>query len=280
MLKKAVVGSLAAATLGTMMFGGDAFSYVKTGFNEVHDAVRAEVPIEFELERARGEVEALVPEIHKSLHVIATQQVEVENLKETIAHKQASLADQEEAILALNEDLKSGDTQFVYAGHKYTSNEVQRDLTERFNRFKVAGETLKSQQEILAAKEKALSAHSDTLEGMLSQKKTLEVQLERLDAKLRTVEARKQICSLEIDDSKLAKAKSLIAEIDKKLDVEARLLDAEGNFAGLIPVETKTEVPVDISEQVAKYFAGEQAELDAVDAKIVSLEEAGHEEVE
>src|SRR5690606_27227640 len=106
MMKKALVGSVAAATLSAMMFGGDAVSYVKTGFSEVHEAVRAEVPVEFEIERARHEVEALVPEIHKSLHVIAKQQVEVENLKETITHKQASLEDQEEAILALNEDLK------------------------------------------------------------------------------------------------------------------------------------------------------------------------------
>lgn len=272
MLKKAIVGSVAAATLGTMMFGGDAVSYVKTGFNEVHDAVRAEVPIEFELQRARDEVEAIIPKIHDSLHVIAEQQVEVENLKETIAHKTASLEDQEEAILALNEDLKTGETQFVYAGHKYTSKEVERDLAERFNRFKVAKETLKAQQEILAAKEKALSTHSSSLEGMLSQKKDLEVQLERLHAKMRTIEARKQVCSLNIDDSQLSKAKSLIAEIDKKLDIEARLLDAEGNFAGLIPVETKTEVPEDISEQVASYFDGNPAEFDAVDAKIVALE--------
>jgi len=272
MMKKAIVGSVAAATLGTMMFGGDAVSYVKTGFNEVHEAVRSEVPIEFELQRARDEVDAIIPKIHDSLHVIAEQQVEVENLKETIAHKTASLEEQEEAILALNEDLKTGDTQFVYAGHKYTSKEVERDLAERFNRFKVAQETLKAQQEILAAKEKALATHSSSLEGMLSQKKDLEVQLERLHAKMRTIEARKQVCSLNIDDSQLSKAKSLIAEIDKKLDVEARLLDAEGNFAGLIPVETKTEVPEDISEQVASYFDGNPAEFDAVDAKMAALE--------
>jgi hypothetical protein len=214
-----------------------------------------------------------MPEINKSLHVIAEQQVEVENLEQTIAHKQAALEDQEEAILALNADLKSGDTKFVYAGHKYTAAEVQRDLAERFNRFKVAEETVKAQHEILDAKQKALKANTSKLEGMLSQKKDLEVQLERLEAKLRTVEARKQISSLEIDDSKLAKAKSLIKEIDKKLDVQARMLDAEGNFTGLIPVETKTEVPVDISEQVAKYFDGDASRVDAVEAKIVSLEE-------
>ncbi len=275
MLKTAVMGSLAVVTAGSFFFGRDAVSYVTTGASSLRNAVRSEVPIEFEMERAKHEVEQLVPEIHRSLKVVAEQQVEVENLRATIEKKAVALGDQEEAILALNEDLKSGDEQFVYAGYSYTANEVQRDLTERFNRFKVAEATLKDQQHILAAKEQALSSHTETLEGMLSQKKDLEVRLEQLMARMQMIQARKQISSLSIDDSKLAQVKSLINEIDKKLDVEAKMLDAEGNFLGLIPVETKTNVPVDISEQVASYFSGDAAgPVDAIDAKIASLEDA------
>ncbi len=275
MLKKAILGSLAVVTASTFLFGRDAVSYLTTGASSIRDAVRSEVPIEFELERAKKAVEELVPEIHRSLKVVAEQQVEVENLRATIEKKTAALEEQEEAILALNEDLKSGDEQFVYAGYSYTANEVQRDLTERFNRFKVAEATLKDQQQILAAKEQALESHTETLEGMLSQKKDLEVQLEQLMARMQMIQARKQISNLSIDDSKLAQVKSLINEIDKKLDVEAKMLDAEGNFLGLIPVETKTNVPVDISEQVASYFSGDaEAPVDAVDAKIASFEDA------
>ncbi len=275
MLKKAIMGTLAMATVGTFVFGWDAMSYVKTGAREVRNAVKSEVPLEFELERAREEVNQLLPEIRRSLHVIAEQQVEVEHLNRAIARRAENLAEQEEAILSLNADLKSGGTQFVYAGHSYTAGEVQRDLSERFSRFRVAEETLKQDKSMLVAKEKSLEAHRQTLEGMLSQKKTLEVELERLNAKLRTIQARKQICSLEIDDSKLARAKSLIAEIDKKLDVEATLLDSEGNFAGLIPVETRTEIPENIALQVDTYFTERDqagtAPVDAIDAKIATL---------
>jgi chromosome segregation ATPase len=285
MLKKAIIGTVAATSLGTFLFGRDAVSYVKTGVGNIRDAVRAEVPLTFEMERAKKEVQALVPEIHKSLKLVAEQQVEVDNLREVLAQKETDLTNQQEAILALNKDLKSGETQFVYAGHTYTAGEVQRDLSERFNRFKIAEEAQRAQQQILAAKEQALASHRETLEGMLSQKKDLEVQLEGLMARMQTIEARKQVTSLSIDESKLARAKALIREIDQKLDVEARLLDAEGNFAGLIPVETKTEVPVDIARQVESYFQRETAavtasgestdtdeSVDAVDAKIAALQ--------
>lgn len=272
MLKKAILGTLAAAGASGFFFGTDAVSYVKTGIASVRDAVRSEVPIEFEMERAKKEVQDLVPEIHKSLKLVAEQQVEIENLRSAVEKKTAALEEQEEAILALNEDLKSGDTQFVYAGRTYTVSEIQRDLTERFNRFTVAQATLKDQQSILAAKEQALKSHTETLEGMLSQKKDLEVQLEGLMARMQTIQARKQISDLSIDDSKLARAKSLINEIDKKLDVEAKILDSEGNFVGLIPVESKPEVDTDISERVAQFFSQqEESDVDAVDAKIASL---------
>ncbi len=277
MFKKAFMGSLAVVTASTFFFGRDAVSYVTTGVSSLREAVRSEVPIEFEMERAKHEVAELVPAIHKSLKIVAEQQVSVENLRANIDQKTAALEEQEEAILALNEDLKTGDEQFVYAGHSYTSNEVQRDLTERFNRFKTAEATLKDQQQILTAKEKALEQHRSTLEDMLSQKKTLEVELERLMARMQMIAARKQISSVSVDDSQLAKAKSLISEINQKLDVEAKLLDAEGNFLGLIPVETTPEVSVDIALQVDSYFGSKSdirsGNLDAVDAKIVSLDE-------
>lgn len=260
MLKKAVVGSLAVATLGTFVFGRDAWSYLRTGAQSVREAVKSEVPIEFEIERARREVEQLLPEIRKSLHVIAQEQVEVEHLGEAIAKREASLEGQEEAILTLSADLKSGGTQFVYAGRNYDAKAVQRDLAERFNRFKVTEDTLRREREVLVAKETALESHRETLESMLSQRKDLGVELERLEARLRTVEARKQISELNIDDSQLARVKALIREIDKKLDIEDELLNAEGNFSGLIPIEKESDVPADIAQQVQEYFSSRGTE--------------------
>lgn len=260
MIKKIAIGSLAVAAVGTFVFGRDAFSYLTTGVETVRDTVRGEVPVEFEIERARHEVEQLVPEIRRSMHVIAKEQVECEHLQEAIARREAELGDQEEAILALSAHLKSGETHFVVHGRSYNDDEVQRDLTERFNRYQVAEEALNADKDTLAARQQALQAHRDTLESMLSQRKSLEVEIERLEARVRTIEARKTISDFAVDDSQLARCKEMIREIDGKLDVEEELLDADANFAGLIPIEEETAVPEDIVEQVESYFSQEKSE--------------------
>jgi hypothetical protein len=256
MIRKVACGTLAMAAIGGLVLGKEMFSYARTGLASARDTFRREVPLEFEIERARQEVEQLLPEVRKSLHLVAEEQVEVGQLKTSLAKREAGLAEQEEAILSLSDDLKSSDARFVYAGHHYSRNEVEKDLAERFNRFKIAEETVKRERQLLSAKEAALTANQDTLEGMLSQKKNLEAELERLEARLRTVAARKQINGLEVDDSQLNRVKSLIATIEKRLDVEDAVLAAEGNLTGLIPVEKhEAETTAGIAQKVDDYFS-------------------------
>lgn len=263
MFKKVIAGTLALTAIGTFIFGRDVFSYVRAGFSTTRAAIRSEVPLEIEIERAKQEVAQLLPEVRKSMHRIAEEQVNVANLRTSLERREIALGEQEEAILALTADLKSGNTQFVYAGHRYTQNDVQKDLTERFNRFKVAEDTFQREQQLLAAKEQALTQHRTTLEEMLSAKKTLEVEIERLEARLQTIDSRKQIHSLDIDDSQLNRARTLISKIEKRLDVEDAVLAAEGDFNGLIPVELKTQPEVDIAMQVEEYF-GTTSPVEAV----------------
>jgi hypothetical protein len=253
-LKKIAIGTAAAATVGTFVFGRDLCSYVRTGAHQVRQTIKREVPPEFEIQRAREMVAQLTPEIHNSLHVIAEEEVEVERLQKSITQRAKDLGDQQEAILSLSADLKGGSTKLTYGGRKYSAKEVQKDLASRFNRFKVADETVKRERDIVTAKESALKSHRQKLEGMLSARKDLEVEIERLEARLRSVQAAETMSDLQIDDSALSRAKALIADINKDLDVRERVLDAEGKFSGLIPVELKADSPEDIAEQVESYF--------------------------
>ncbi|WP_437206679.1 hypothetical protein [Planctomicrobium sp. SH664] len=255
MIGKVAKGAFATAVLGGLIFGKDLFSYTRAGVMSARDKIRAEVPIEFEIERARRDVERLLPEVRRSMHVIAEEQVAVAQLKEGINRREESLAKQEEAILSLTADLKQKDSKLIYAGRRYQPHEVEKDLAERFNRYKIAEDTVKREQQLLSAKEAALKANRDTLEGMLSQKKDLEVQLERLEARLRTIAARKQIQGLEIDDSHLSRVKALIAKIENRLDVEDAVLAADGELSGLIPVEREEATDTkDVTHQVEAYF--------------------------
>ena len=142
MLKKGLLGLAVAALLGTFVLGREAVSYVRAGCQNVRNAVKAEVPIEFEIERARTMVDQLIPDIRQCMHVVAEQQVDLEHLQATLAQKEVDIAKQKEAILALRTDLGSGKSSFVYAKHSYTAGDVKRDLASRFERFKVAEEIL------------------------------------------------------------------------------------------------------------------------------------------
>lgn len=256
MIGKLGWSAVSVAAVGALIFGGSAYSYVKTGLHTAQDRIRNEVPLEFEIERARAAVADLVPEVRRSMHLIAEEQVAVANLQSSIEKRELAMADQEEAILALTHDLKNGDSHFVYAGHKYSQRDVEKDLAERFNRFKIAEETLKQEKELLVAKEKALNTHRDTLESILSQRKSLEVEIERLQARLQTINSRKQIASIEVDDSQLNRVKTMISTIEKRLDVEDAVLAADGEFSGMIPVESDIEEVTNenIADAVENYF--------------------------
>lgn len=260
MLKKIVLGSAIALALGTFVFGRDVFSYIRTGFHSVRAAVKSEVPIEFEIQRARTMVDQLVPDIRQCMHVIAEQQVDIEHLNANLTKKDGEIGKQREALLTLRADLGSGKSIFVYAGRSYQAGEVKRDLATRFERFKAAEEILSADKKILSAREQTLQANREKLDGMLQAKKELEVKLEQLQARVQTVRAAETVSTLAIDDSNLSHARTLITELNKQLDIKEKILDAEGKFTGLIPVET-TQTPAapdDIGQRIDAYFNPDQ----------------------
>ena len=261
MLKKGLMGLALAALVGTFVFGREGVSYCRAGFKNVRNAVKAEVPIEFEIERARTLVDQLVPDIRQCMHVVAEQQVDIEHLQTAMAQKEADVGKQKDAILALRNDLGTGKSAFVYAKHSYTAGDVNRDLASRFERFKAAEEMLIADRKILTAREQTLIANRDKLENMMQAKKDLEVKLEQLQARIHTVKAAEAVRTLAVDDSNLSHARKLITEVNKQLDVKQKMLDVEGKFVGLIPVETVAPTgPVDLDKQIDAYFSQPTAE--------------------
>ncbi|MEI8019461.1 MAG: hypothetical protein WCH39_14750 [Schlesneria sp.] len=271
MLKRSLIGLALAGLLGTFVFGREAVSYVRTGLHNIRGAVKAEVPVKFEIERAQTLVNQLGPDIRLCMHSVAEQQVDIENRRTTLAQKEADLNKQKEAILTLRSDVKSGKPAFVYASHSYTASDVKRDLASRFERFKAAEEVLSADRQILAAREKTLAANREKLDNLLKSRKEIEVQLEQLQARANTVNAAEAVSKLSIDDSNLSNARKLISELNKQLDVKQKMLDVEGKFVGLIPVEsTAPVVTADIDKQIDAYF-GEASEA-TISSSVVSAE--------
>ena len=127
-----------------------------------------------------------------------------------------------------------------------------KTLSRRFSRFKVSDETLSHLESMLDARSKNLDAARQKLTAMVSAQKKLETDITNLEAKRKLVEVAQASSDVIFDDSQLARAKELITDIRTKLDVAAKLANADVNYHAEIPLDAADSE--DVTEQVAAYF--------------------------
>jgi len=252
MCKKLIYTAGGLAIVSVFLFGRDAASYVATSVGWVKDSVKESVPVEFEIDRARKMVAKLVPDIQRSMHVIAKEEVEVERLEKEIAKSAERQAKQKKQIVRLENDLRSERDVYRYSGREFTIKQVKHDLANRFERFKTHDATLNSLRDIHLARTRSLEAARQKLAGMQAAKRQLEVDVENLDARLKMVEVAQTASELNVDDSRLGRAKDLIAELRSRLEVAERVVNSEGTFQGEIPLDESNHD--DIADHVAEYF--------------------------
>ncbi len=254
MIKKIVMSVLGVGVVAGLLLGSNMRSYVTTSCERVAQSVEDSVPTEFQIDRARKMVRDLEPEIRRSMHVIAKEEVEVEQLDKRIEASEKKAVKAKSEIIRLQSDLQTGKSVFKYAGHQYTSGEVKQDLSRRFTRFKTSDATIGSLCDMRDARQRNLDAARQKLAAMMSSQRQLLVEVENLEAQLKLVEVAQASSDLQLDDSQLARAKGLMANIRAKLDVAAKLANADTTFHDEIPLDGPA--PDDISEQVAEYFSG------------------------
>lgn len=270
MIKKVVVSVLAVTLVAGLVLGSDLMSYVSTSYERVSESVEDSVPMEFQIDRARKMVRDLEPEIRRSMHVIAKEEVEVEALEKQIAAAEANAEQEKSDIMRLQADLQSSDSLFRYAGNRYTRDEVKQDLSRRFTRFKTSDATLASLRDMRDARQRNLDAARQKLSTMMNSQRQLQVEVENLQAKLKLVEVAQASSDLKLDDSQLARAKELMSNIRTKLDVAAKLANADTNFQDEIPLNDMNAE--DITDQVAEYFQLEERDASVAVVKFAEKE--------
>jgi chromosome segregation ATPase len=265
MLRKAFFGGGALLLLVGLVFGREAVSYVTTSAGWMHQTVKDAVPIEFELERARKMIRDLDPEIRRNMTLIAREEVAVERLGESIRSNESDLAQAKGDIMKLNDDLQSGNEMFVYAKRTYTAKQVRDDLDNRFQRFKTKEDAVSNLRQVLDARQSALLAAQQKLEAMMAAKAQLEVEVEQLEARMKMVQVAQTRSNFNFDDSHLARTKDLLGEIQARIDVAARLANADEYYHDEIPVRSERVDSEDISEEITRYFGGECEDANFVD---------------
>jgi predicted nucleic acid-binding Zn-ribbon protein len=262
MLKRTVVlGAVAVMLLG-LFFGR---THLTTAVGMAKQTIKDNVPVDFEIKRAREMIKGLQPEIERNMHLIAREETEVAKLEKQVSKSEDRLAKDRDGILRLKGDLDSGSQVFVYAGHSYSAKQVKEDLTHRFDEFKTQEATTDSLRKILTARQTSLTAAREKLEGMLSAKRQLEVDVENLEARLKMVEVAQTTSDFNFDDSQLSQTKELISEIGDRIEVAERLVNADTTYQDRIQLEEPADSPNrDITKEITNYFGERRAEIEAL----------------
>jgi chromosome segregation ATPase len=260
MIKKGLLGAALGAGALALLFGTAATSYVKTAFHHVRNSAKASVPIEFEIERARQLVADLEPAIREQVENLARAEEDVKELKNEIVAFRANMDKERTIITALKKGLESGD--HLAGNPSYTREEVTADLARRFDHYQQLKQIIKDKESALKSKEKTVAAAHEMLNSIKTQKEELLAKIDEIEARHKSIEAASSHNEFTFDDSALDRAKQIISELDKRLNVEARkaeLLDQYNGKQLPVSVEPTRDVVKEIDAEFGTGTASDKS---------------------
>lgn len=256
-LKRGSLAVVGVVVVGGFLFGTDFFSYLRTSAGNVRESVRENVPIEFELERARDLINEILPEIHSNIHVIAQDEVEIASLEEDIKLGAEKLAEDRSGLGKLRDKLNVVIASYEIGGCKYSRDQLMEHVSLKFARVKDAEIIQGSKQRLLKTRQSSLQAAMQLLDRARSRKTELEQRVEGLVAKNRLIKASAVQSRVHVDDSKLSRADQLLSDIQKRLNVAERVLAHEESTALFIEPNLIDEVS--LLAEIDAHLQGENA---------------------
>lgn len=269
--KKAVmVGVLGGGTM-LALFGAPAASYVGTAFFKVRTAAKNAVPVQFEIDRAKHEIDKLNPAIHQHIEILARAEEDVKRLDTEIRDTTANLERQKSQLLALRAKVEKSDGQkitFTSDDHKqkitFTSDDrnVEGLLRSRLESYNRSERVLKEKQATLASRQKVVDSAREHLVAIATQKKALEAKIEEIQARLAAIEASNARNQYHFDGSALANAKKTVSELDERLNVVSRIAEMEGRLTEDGTLAPAVKSIDDVTDEIDSKFGLDDADSD------------------
>src|SRR5260370_69614 len=182
MKKLLIIGLIGAVALVAVAKTTRVCSYASTLISRAQAEAQNSVPTKFELERIRNEIAGLDGDISQMIRPIAEYKTVIEKMRKDIAKAEGNISEQKKTMLAVLEDLK-GDPKFLtYAGKKYSAERVRNQLQRDTEKLKQLEKSVKTQFQVLEAKEQSLTATQEQLAKVIAKKREYEVRLAQLEA--------------------------------------------------------------------------------------------------
>jgi chromosome segregation ATPase len=232
-------------------------SYAGTLWSHVRHEARDAVPTKFELERVRHEISRMESDIRGMLSPIAENMAAVKRLKKDIETTRTRLDEQKATLLTMTKDLEGNPRFITYGGEKYSADRIRLKLERDFASYKRCEAKLKSQESLLDAKERSLSATREQLNKLIAKRREFETRVAQLEADEETLQIdRIGSKGVQLDDNRATEIEAVLAEVERRHGVVRQKLELlNGPLASdIIPVqERRTGVSPD---EVRAYLQG------------------------
>ena len=240
-IKLGVLTTSGAAVLGGALFGSDLASYVGSSFHSVSLAVKENIPVEFQIRRARDLLDATGPELQKNIRLIAEEEVDIASLRGDITQANQSLAAEKVRLQMLRDDLATNQSDFTIGDFSYTRPQLIEELAQRFTSYKEATSAVQQKQQLLENRQKALAAANQAMQIASDQRAGLQSEIDGLEAHYRLIQATAVGTDVQVDNTKLAQAEKVVSDVRRQLSISETMLAEEAKFAHATPSDATNE---------------------------------------
>jgi len=238
-------GSLFRLGMLATLVGGSTFAmvgperikmYFDQGKDSVLDAIDSAQSMESKLDMIRTQIAGLDDESRRLKKEAIKRRVESDRLEIEVEERENSLSKRAMVLERVQELLAEEKQSYLIGRTAYSRSEIQMDATEKLALYNVQAETLKSLRETLATKDKAQEIAEQNVgraqalrAELVSRVGLLEAQLQKFRAKETFAATVDEIVDTSELDSDLARARELIKDFERELEVQARMLDEQLN---------------------------------------------------
>ena len=264
MKKALIVGMIGAVALVVIAKKTNVFSYVSTFASQVERDAHNQIPTKFELERVRNEIANLDSDVNQMIRPIAEYKAEIEKLRKEITKTQATIDEKKKDLLAVVEKLDAnGNPHFVQLGSKkHPIERVKQQVQRESDNVKLCEKNVKTQQQVLEAKETSLKATQEQLAKVVAKKREYEVRLAQLEAMDQSLQIARIGTTIKIDSSRTTQIEEALQGLEKRLAADSEELKLRTNPGDINLFEREPE-PLDLNV-LRNYLQGSEAEEKAV----------------
>jgi len=245
---------------GFLLFGSDLTSMLKTSAKSIRASAKQSVPVEFELDRAKDQINDILPDLQSQVQMIAEEEVAISRLEKEVSHDQQRVEKLERSLSVLRKKARTQQVSWQVGEATLDRKQLAQHLQSRFTHLKQAKLSTDSKERLLAKRRQGLAAAVTLLEEMRLRQSELELKVESLAAQHRLIKASEIESGRLIDDSQLSHADQLLGQIEDRLDVAERMMIYERGTMEM-PVEEDTADPESVLAEIDQYFGPDQNTL-------------------